>query len=111
MNKVSTAMCYTAMLTLAVLVCVSGSAAAQSGAASDPGATRTDRVQATIPPTPASTTTKAELKSKRKAERRQARAVKNAELKRLEDAGYQPSQYDPSYPANLQNAEKPASGK
>jgi hypothetical protein len=29
-------------------------------------------------------------------------------LKKLEDAGYQPSRNDPNYPTDLQNAEKKA---
>jgi hypothetical protein len=47
-------------------------------------------------------------KAERKAERKQARAKKNAELKKLEEAGYNPGQNDPNYPANLQNAQKKA---
>ncbi|HYS64297.1 MAG TPA: hypothetical protein VEN30_10860 [Paraburkholderia sp.] len=47
-------------------------------------------------------------KAERKAARKQARAKKNAELKKLEDAGYQPSRNDPNYPTNLQNAQKKA---
>ncbi|WP_205299413.1 MULTISPECIES: DUF4148 domain-containing protein [unclassified Paraburkholderia] len=52
--------------------------------------------------------TKAERKAARKAARKQARAKKNAELKKLEDAGYQPGQNDPNYPNNLQQAQKKA---
>ncbi|ANB76411.1 hypothetical protein AYM40_29705 [Paraburkholderia phytofirmans OLGA172] len=47
-------------------------------------------------------------KAERKAARKKARAKKNAELKKLEDAGYQPSRNDPNYPTDLQNAEKKA---
>ncbi|AXF16744.1 DUF4148 domain-containing protein [Paraburkholderia caledonica] len=47
-------------------------------------------------------------KAERKAARKQARAKKNAELKKLEDAGYQPSRNDPNYPTDLQNAQKKA---
>ncbi|WP_118179738.1 DUF4148 domain-containing protein [Paraburkholderia phosphatilytica] len=54
--------------------------------------------------TPRPKTTKAE----RKAARKQARAKKNAELKKLEANGYSPSRNDPNYPQNLQNAEKKA---
>jgi len=111
MTKKPTATHHAAMFTLAALVCFSGPALAQSGAASNPGAPRTDHAQAANPPVPASSPTKAELKAKRKAERHQARVAKNAELKRLEDAGYQPAQNDPNYPANLQKAEKPTAGK
>ncbi|HEY2020781.1 hypothetical protein [Paraburkholderia sp.] len=47
-------------------------------------------------------------KAQRKAARKEARAKKNAELKKLEDAGYQPSRNDPNYPTDLQNAQKKA---
>ncbi len=111
MAKIQTATHRAAMFTLAALVCFSGPALAQSGGASNLEATKTDQTQAANPPVLASSPTKAELKARHKAERHQARVAKNAELKRLEDAGYQPGQYDPNYPANLQNAEKPAAGK
>jgi hypothetical protein len=47
-------------------------------------------------------------KAERKAARKQARAKKNAELKKLEDAGYQPAANDPNYPSKLQEAQKKA---
>jgi ABC-type transporter MlaC component len=47
-------------------------------------------------------------KAQRKQARKEARAKKNAELKKLEDAGYSPTRADPNYPQNLQNAEKKA---
>ncbi|WP_277189577.1 DUF4148 domain-containing protein [Caballeronia sp. BR00000012568055] len=48
-------------------------------------------------------------KEQRKAARKQARAKKNAELKKLEDAGYNPARAnDPNYPQDLQNAQKKA---
>lgn len=48
-------------------------------------------------------------KAQRKQARKEARAKKNAELKKLEDAGYQPGRSsDPNYPQDLQNAEKKA---
>jgi hypothetical protein len=48
-------------------------------------------------------------KEQRKQARKEARAKKNAELKKLENAGYQPSRAnDPNYPQDLQNAEKKA---
>ncbi|EDZ99502.1 conserved hypothetical protein [Burkholderia sp. H160] len=56
----------------------------------------------------ATTTTPKPSKAERKAERKQARAKKNAELKKLEDAGYQPAQNDPNYPDKLQAAQKKA---
>lgn len=45
----------------------------------------------------------------RKAQRKAARAKKNAELKALEKNGYQPGGDLTSYPQNLQNAEHKAS--
>ncbi|WP_233854856.1 hypothetical protein [Paraburkholderia sp. HD33-4] len=47
-------------------------------------------------------------KAERKEARKQARAKKNAELKKLEEAGYQPAQNDPNYPDKLQAAQKKA---
>jgi hypothetical protein len=48
-------------------------------------------------------------KAQRKAARKQARAKKNAELKKLEDAGYNPAKRDDAtYPQDVQNAEKKA---
>ncbi|CAB3789418.1 hypothetical protein LMG28614_02878 [Paraburkholderia ultramafica] len=47
-------------------------------------------------------------KAERKAAHKEARAKKNAELKKLEDAGYQPAANDPNYPNKLQQAEKKA---
>ncbi len=57
---------------------------------------------------PGATGTAKPTKAERKAARKQARAKKNAELKKLEDAGYQPSRNDPSYPNDLQKAQKKA---
>ncbi|WP_434667363.1 DUF4148 domain-containing protein [Paraburkholderia sp. A3BS-1L] len=51
---------------------------------------------------------KAQAKAQHKAERKAARAKNHAELKKLEDAGYKPSQTDPNYPQNLQDAQKKA---
>jgi hypothetical protein len=47
-------------------------------------------------------------KAERKAIRKQARAKKNAELKKLEGTGYKPAEGDVKYPQNLQDAEKKA---
>ncbi|KWE48789.1 hypothetical protein WL76_23680 [Burkholderia ubonensis] len=49
-----------------------------------------------------------EARAQHKAERKAARAKNNAELKKLEDAGYKPSANDPNYPQNLQDAQKKA---
>ncbi|WP_061178510.1 DUF4148 domain-containing protein [Caballeronia pedi] len=66
--------------------------------AQDTGSTATDATQAA----PAT-------KAEKKAARKQARAKKNAELKKLEDAGYNPGRAnDPNYPQNLQDAQKKA---
>lgn len=59
---------------------------------------------------PSSTTPAKPTKAERKAARKEARAKKNAELKKLEDAGYQPAANDPNYPNKLQQAEKKAAG-
>lgn len=47
----------------------------------------------------------------RKAERKAARAKKNAQLKTLEKGGYQPGMDTADYPQNLQNAEHKASSQ
>ncbi|AET93451.1 hypothetical protein BYI23_C013050 [Burkholderia sp. YI23] len=48
-------------------------------------------------------------KAQKKAARKEARAKKNAELKKLEDAGYNPGRAnDPNYPQDIQNAQKKA---
>jgi type IV secretory pathway VirB6-like protein len=48
-------------------------------------------------------------KAQRKEARKEARAKKNAELKKLEAAGYQPGRAnDQNYPQDIQNAEKKA---
>ncbi len=51
---------------------------------------------------------KKQARAERKAERKAARAKNNAELKKLEDAGYKPANNDPNYPQNLQDAQKKA---
>ncbi|BCZ80758.1 DUF4148 domain-containing protein [Paraburkholderia terrae] len=48
-------------------------------------------------------------KQQKKQARKEARAKKNAELKKLEDAGYQPGRAnDSNYPQDLQDAQKKA---
>ncbi|WP_144106990.1 hypothetical protein [Paraburkholderia sp. BCC1886] len=92
------------MLGLAVSAMVAGSIPlANAQAASDATATA-------APATTASSAkaAKAQHRAERKAARKQARAKKNAELKKLEDAGYQPGADDPNYPSNLQKAQKKA---
>lgn len=47
--------------------------------------------------------------AEKKAARKEARAKKNAELKKLEDAGYNPAKRDDnSYPQDIQNAQQKA---
>jgi hypothetical protein len=53
-------------------------------------------------------TTAAERRAQRKAARKEAREKRNAELKKLEDAGYKPAQSDPNFPQRLQDAQKKA---
>jgi len=53
-------------------------------------------------------TTKAQKRAANKQARKAHRAVKNAELSKLEKAGYNPGTNDPSYPANLEAAQKKA---
>ncbi|WNC91886.1 hypothetical protein RI103_26695 [Paraburkholderia sp. FT54] len=87
------------MLGLAVTAMMAGSiplAAAQG--ASDAAMTAAPDMASAAKPT----------KAERKEARKQARAKKNAELKKLEDAGYQPGQNDPNYPDKLQKAQKKA---
>jgi hypothetical protein len=80
-------------------------AAAQGVAASAP-------VQAQLDTTPASAS-KADrnaqmqaLKAQRKAERKRARQVRNAELQNLQRNGYGPQAAPEQYPENLLNAER-----
>jgi hypothetical protein len=51
----------------------------------------------------------AQTKAQEKAARKEARAKKNAELKKLQDAGYNPARRDDTqYPQDIQNAQKKA---
>lgn len=47
-------------------------------------------------------------KADRKEARKEARAKKNTELKKLEATGYKPSENDVKYPNNIENAQKKA---
>jgi hypothetical protein len=59
--------------------------------------------------TGAAASTAKPTKEQRKQAKKEARAKKNAELKKLEDAGYQPGRAnDSTYPQDIQNAEKKA---
>lgn len=81
-------------------------AAAPSFAQTDASAPAAADTAASQPATKAQK--KAQAKAARKADRKAARAKNRAELKKLEDNGYQPAQNDPNYPQNLQNAQKKA---
>ena len=64
---------------------------------------------ATAPAQASAPSAKAAAKAQRKAARKEARAKKNAELKKLEDAGYNPAtRDDENYSKDVQNAEKKA---
>jgi hypothetical protein len=56
--------------------------------------------------------TKAEQRKQRRAQhkaaRKAARSKNNAELKKLENAGYRPNAPDPNYPQNVQDAQRKA---
>ena len=89
--------------TAALAAGLAAPAFAQSGGGGGPSNANTTEMAK-----PASAPHVKSSKADRKAARKQARAKKNAELKKLEDAGYQPSANDPNYPNNLQKAEKKA---
>ncbi|SAL32659.1 hypothetical protein AWB73_02921 [Caballeronia turbans] len=87
-----------ASIAVSLIMGVVGVSAAPLSYAQDTGSAATDATQA-APMT----------KAEKKAARKQARAKKNAELKKLEDAGYNPGRAnDPNYPQDLQNAQKKA---
>jgi predicted Rossmann fold nucleotide-binding protein DprA/Smf involved in DNA uptake len=87
-----------ASMAVSFIVGVVGASVAPMSFAQNTGSTATDATQAA----PAT-------KAQRKADRKAARAKKNAELKKLEDAGYNPARAnDPNYPQDLQNAQKKA---
>lgn len=90
------------LLGLAVTTMVAGSiplAAAQEASGAD---------AAMAAPGAAASAAAKPTKAQKKQARKEARAKKNAELKKLEDAGYQPGRNDPNYPTDLQNAQKKA---
>lgn len=64
--------------------------------------------QTTAAPDSGSTMTKAEKRAANKQTRKANRAVKNAELSKLEKNGYSPGMDDATYPAQLQAAEAKA---
>jgi hypothetical protein len=77
--------------------------------AQEHGASSSDVTAAQVQPSSAPLT-KAEARSKARAERkeaaRQRRQAKNAELKKLQDNGYGPQANPEQYPENLTNAER-----
>lgn len=85
-------------MTLALTVATLSVSAASVSLAQDSGSATADTAK-----------TVSATKAQRKAERKEARAKKNAELKKLEGAGYNPARgSDPHYPQDIQNAEKKA---
>jgi len=64
--------------------------------------------QTTATPDAAAAPTKSQTRAAHKQARKAHRAAKNAELSKLEKNGYNPSASDPTYPNNLQAAEKKA---
>lgn len=71
-----------------------------------------DNAPAATQAAPAQPLTKAQqrkqARAQRKAERKAAHAKNAAELKKLEDAGYNPGKSDTNYPQNIQDAQKKA---
>jgi len=87
-----------------ILAAFAPSVATHAIAQDSSATTGTGAGSGTVQPAPP---TKAEQKAAKKAARKQARAKKNAELKKLEDAGYNPGRgEDPNYPQDVQNAQK-----
>jgi hypothetical protein len=93
------------LLTSVVLsVAAAAPAFAQSGGGGGgPAGENSDAAKADTGARPPHTT-----KAERKAAHKQARAKKNAELKKLEANGYNPARNDPNYPNDIQKAEKKA---
>ncbi|MEM5434106.1 DUF4148 domain-containing protein [Paraburkholderia diazotrophica] len=89
------------------LIVLFASASLGVGAAAPAFAQNTDASGSTDTAGAAASTAKP-TKAQRKQARKEARAKRNAELKKLEDAGYKPSHNDPNYPQDLQNAQKKA---
>lgn len=92
------------LLTSVVLsVAAAAPAFAQSGGGGGgPAGDKSDAAKADTGARPHTT------KAERKAAHKQARAKKNAELKKLEANGYNPAAKDPNYPNDIQKAEKKA---
>jgi hypothetical protein len=76
----------------------SAPAATQPGSSASSGASSTAERKAV----------RQRARAERKAARKQARTQRRAEMKKLEDAGYNPAGNDPNYPNSLQNAQKKA---
>ncbi|WP_179404940.1 DUF4148 domain-containing protein [Burkholderia guangdongensis] len=96
-------------LAAAVAAClIGGTASAYAQDAASAPATQTQDAKAAAKA--AKTEARKAARAKRKAERKAARAKNSAELKKLEDNGYNPAVNTPSYPEDLQNAQKKAAG-
>lgn len=87
-----------ATIALSLIMTAAGASVAQLSYAQDTGSAASGTTQA-APMT----------KEQKKAARKEARAKKNAELKKLEAAGYNPGKSNnPNYPQDIQNAQKKA---
>ncbi|SAL63092.1 hypothetical protein AWB74_03307 [Caballeronia arvi] len=86
------------------------SAAMAQGAASSGVAATASQVQPVSAPM-TKVQQKAKAKVERKETRRQARAARNAELKRLEKNGFGPQASPAQYPENMTNAERKAAAQ
>jgi hypothetical protein len=95
------------MQTTRRLIVLFASAALASGGVV-PALAHTDAGGAANAATGAAASAAHPTKAQRKQARKEARARNKAEIKKLENEGYQPGNNDPSYPDNLQNAEKKA---
>jgi hypothetical protein len=96
--------------TLAAWVAVAALAAGTASGAFAQDNAQPDTTQngAAVQPANPASQTKAQRKAARKQARKEARAKRNAELKQLEQNGYEPGRDDPNYPQNLQNAQRKA---
>ncbi len=92
-----------ASVVLSVAAAAPAFAQSGGGGGGGPAGDNSDAAKADTGARPPKTT-----KAERKAAHKQARAKKNAELKKLEANGYNPARNDPNYPNDIQKAEKKA---
>ena len=89
----------TATIALSLIMAAAGASVAHVSYAQDTGSAASGTTTQAAPMT----------KEQKKAAHKQARAKKNAELKKLEDAGYNPGKANnPNYPQDIQDAQKKA---